>query len=180
MLSSKHSAASRRAQSGMSLIEVMIAVLVLSIGLLGMAALQGLSLQNNRNANYRSQATNLSYELADALRGNRDRLDDYTDALADWTATCPDAVEEAAPDECLGTDIDAVDCDIARWTDRLCRELPNGRGRVVGTLGAIAGTTAMGGAFDVQICWADDMRNYEASDDCSGDGETVFSMETSL
>lgn len=173
-------AGSTRTQGGMSLIEIMVAVLVLSMGLLGMAALQGVSLQNNRNANYRSQATNLSYELADALRGNRDRLADYTAALASWTGTCPDAVEEAAPEECVGADIDAVACDVAHWTDRLCRELPNGRGRVLGTLGAIAGTTAMGGAFDVQICWADDLRNYEPSGDCTGEGETVFTMETSL
>ena len=174
------SVVARGAQRGMSLIEIMIAVLVLSVGLLGMAALQGLSLQNNRNANYRSQATNLSYELADALRGNRNRLDDYSTALSDWTATCPDAVEEEAPDDCVGTDIDTVDCDVARWTDRLCRELPNGRGRIVGGFAAIPGTTAIGGGFDVQICWADDFSNYEASDDCSGEGETVFSMETSL
>lgn len=165
---------------GFSLIEVMIAVLVLSIGLLGMAALQGLSLQNNRNANYRSQATNLSYELIDSMRGNRDRLTAFSTALNSWTATCPAAMTEAVPAACLGSDVDAVACDIARWRDRLCRELPNGRGRLVGTPGPITGTTAVGGAISVDICWADNLRTYVASANCTGAGETIFSMGTSL
>lgn len=56
---------------GLSLIEVLIAVLVLSIGLLGLAALHGFSLQSNQGAYYRTQATNLAYEVADFVRSDR-------------------------------------------------------------------------------------------------------------
>ena len=56
---------------GVSLIEVLIAVLVLSIGVLGLAALQGVSLQANQSAYHRTQATNLAYEIADYTRVNR-------------------------------------------------------------------------------------------------------------
>lgn len=55
---------------GMSLIEILIAVLVLSIGVLGLAALQGFSLQSNQNAYYRTQATNIAYEVADFIRAD--------------------------------------------------------------------------------------------------------------
>lgn len=56
---------------GVTLIEVLVAVLVLSIGLLGLAALQGFSLQAGQSAYHRTQATNLAYEIAEFARLNR-------------------------------------------------------------------------------------------------------------
>lgn len=58
-------------QRGVTLIEVMVAVLVFAIGLLGVAALQSVSLQSGQGAYYRTQATNLAYEVADFARVNR-------------------------------------------------------------------------------------------------------------
>lgn len=58
-------------QAGVTLIEVMVALLVFAIGLLGVAALQGLSLQGGQSAYHRTQATNLAYEVSDFARSNR-------------------------------------------------------------------------------------------------------------
>lgn len=58
-------------QRGTTLIEVLVTILVMSIGLLGLAALQGFSLQAGQSAYYRTQATNLAYEVADFARVNR-------------------------------------------------------------------------------------------------------------
>lgn len=55
-------------QSGVGLIEVLIAVLVLSIGFLGMAALQSKALSNNNSAMVRSIGTITSYSILDAMR----------------------------------------------------------------------------------------------------------------
>lgn len=60
-----------RRQRGVSLIEILVTILVMSVGLLGLAALQGLSLQAGQAAYYRTQATNLAYEVADFARLNR-------------------------------------------------------------------------------------------------------------
>lgn len=60
-----------RKQRGFSMIEILITLLVLSIGALGMAALQGFSLQSGQNAYFRTQATNLAYEVTDFTRTNR-------------------------------------------------------------------------------------------------------------
>jgi type IV pilus assembly protein PilV len=57
-------------QSGVGLIEVLIAVLVLSIGFLGIAALQARSLSMNNSSMARSVATMDSYSILDAMRAD--------------------------------------------------------------------------------------------------------------
>jgi type IV pilus assembly protein PilV len=57
---------------GFTLMEVMIAVLVLSLGLLGLAGLQATSLKANTSAAARGQATLLAYDIIDRMRANRD------------------------------------------------------------------------------------------------------------
>lgn len=64
----------RNRQTGVGMIEVLITTLVLAIGLLGVAALQGVALQGNQVAYNRTQATNVAYELADLLRSNHGRV----------------------------------------------------------------------------------------------------------
>ena len=61
----------RSRASGFSLLEVLIAVLVLAVGLLGVAALQLNGLKNNQSALQRSLATTLAYSMMDAMRANR-------------------------------------------------------------------------------------------------------------
>lgn len=56
---------------GFTLIEVMVAVLVLALGLLGFALLQTMNVRFTQSANYRTQATNLAYEVLDQIRVNR-------------------------------------------------------------------------------------------------------------
>ncbi len=61
-----------RNSKGFTLLEVMIAVFVLAIGLLGVAALQMTGVKNNHTANIRTQATELTYNMADRIRANID------------------------------------------------------------------------------------------------------------
>lgn len=58
-------------QSGFTLLEVLIAILVLSIGLLGLAGLMASSIRNNHSAYQRTQATWLAYDMIDRMRVNR-------------------------------------------------------------------------------------------------------------
>ena len=62
---------SNRHQTGVGMIEVLVAVLVLSIGFLGVAALQARSLSTNNSAMVRSMATIASYSILDAMRADR-------------------------------------------------------------------------------------------------------------
>ena len=63
----------RHRQAGMSLIEVMVSVLIMGIGLLGIAALQTTALRNGQSSLERSQAVIQSYAIVDAMRANRDQ-----------------------------------------------------------------------------------------------------------
>jgi len=60
----------RQRQRGATLIEVLVAFLLLSLGLLGMSALQVKALQNSHSALQRSQATKLAHYMLDAMRAN--------------------------------------------------------------------------------------------------------------
>ncbi|GAB2808205.1 hypothetical protein GCM10027021_36030 [Dyella kyungheensis] len=59
-----------RQQRGVGLIEVLVAVLVLSVAFLGIAALQAMSLSTNNSAMARSMATMASYSILDAMRAD--------------------------------------------------------------------------------------------------------------
>lgn len=76
----------RQGQGGFTLIEVMIAVLVLGVGLLGLALLQTMNVRFVQSANYRTQATNLGYEVLDQVRANRISKAAYAGNYAALTA----------------------------------------------------------------------------------------------
>jgi type IV pilus assembly protein PilV len=86
-----------RARSrGFTLIEALVSLLVLSIGLLGVAALQLTSLRANTSAASRSQATFLAYDITDRMRANRDAVKQkaYNIGYGDATAETPATVAE--------------------------------------------------------------------------------------
>jgi len=60
-----------RHQRGASLLEVLISVLILAVGLLGIAAMQATALRNTQGSLERSQAVIHSYAILDAMRANR-------------------------------------------------------------------------------------------------------------
>lgn len=110
-------------QSGFTLLEVLIAILVLSIGLLGLAGLMASSIRNNHSAYQRTQATWLAYDIVDRMRVNRAAAlaANYNTALG-VPAACA-----AAP--VLAGSIAAQD--LTGWKNLLACALPAGDGAVV-------------------------------------------------
>ncbi|MDO4709650.1 MAG: type IV pilus modification protein PilV [Pseudomonadota bacterium] len=108
--------ASKRYQQGVGLIEVLIAVLVLAVGLLGVAALQAVTLRNSGNSVERSQAIIQAYGALDMLRANKEAAK-QGDFNSDWTA----GSTTASPD--LNT--------VEGWRSNLLRMVsPSAQGRI--------------------------------------------------
>lgn len=71
---------------GISLIEVMVSVLVLAVGLLGIAAMQALALRNGQGSLESTQAVMATNSMLEAIRANRNQADSYNMAK---TCTAP-------------------------------------------------------------------------------------------
>jgi type IV pilus assembly protein PilV len=107
---------SKKRNSGFSLIEVLIALVIISVGLIGLAALQARGLQYNQGAYLRSQANVLAYDMIDRMRINRASAQAGAYNLS-LTASAPSGSTLAAQD-------------LANWLGLLAGSLPAGDGEV--------------------------------------------------
>lgn len=110
-------------QRGFSLIEVLVALLVLSIGLLGLAALQTTSLQFNTGSYHRTQATFLAYDIIDRMRANIDVVAD-SDGNAYDQPTSTDVTMSTDCDTAICTSAQLAIYDVRKWYERAVVTLP--------------------------------------------------------
>lgn len=100
-----------RQQRGFTLIEVLVAMLIVAVGILGVAGMQVVSLQQNRNALLRDQALQLGNDILDRMRANP--LTDYS-ANPDVTLDSePPASENCMDDNCDRNEM--KEFDVAQW-----------------------------------------------------------------
>jgi type IV pilus assembly protein PilV len=137
-------------QKGFTLLEVLVAIVVLSIGLLGLAGLMASSLRNNHSAYYRSQATWLAYDVIDRMRTNRPNAVDYVVGLGGASAAGG-----------------LAGADITDWKSMISSTLPAGDGSVAVVAAGEARTVT------VDIQW-DDARGT------GGDAAQTFRVVSQL
>lgn len=111
--------------SGFTLVETMVALLVLSVGMIGVAALYGQALSASNNAGYRSQAIVLAAELADRIRGNRTARAAYEGTPADHN--CDQATGSGGVD-CSPAEM--AEHDMWLWQNQVAQSLPGGQGTI--------------------------------------------------
>lgn len=152
----------RAGSAGFSLIEVLIALLVLSVGLLGLALLQVLNVRYTASAQSRTVATNLATEVLDMMRSNPRHVvlynritTQYFDGYAPPAGGCTSTGDTAAS---------ALN-NIARWRCDVASRLPSGRGSVV-----VAGNEATGFQATVTVTWTDDVGRSIDVEDASNKG----------
>jgi type IV pilus assembly protein PilV len=109
------------------LVEVLVALVVLAVGMLGLAVLLVEGLQGSRSAIEHAQAVNLAADVVERMRSNRAAASAYD--TADGT---PDPSIEAACDTVAGPcdPRTLASHDLRRWLDEVAATLPNGRGAV--------------------------------------------------
>ena len=140
----------RTQMTGFTLIEVLIALLVLSVGLLGLASLQAKGLKMNYSAYSRTQAVLLANDITDKMRANPTQI-----AAGKFNnVTAPTANPDCLNATCNPDEL--ADHDIANWYLALQRDLPNGDGTI----------TRNGTVFTVTVMW-DDERNGATGTGCN-------------
>ena len=150
---------------GVSLIEVLVALLVLSIGLLGVAALQVVALRSNHGSFVRGQAVLLASDMADRMRANRlgvidtggNDIGNYDSAnvagnfQAAGNNTCTQ-VGATDPNACTVTQMAAHDR--FEWNQILAARLPSGTGQVcIDTTGAAC--DGLTGVYWISVSWVE-------------------------
>lgn len=121
--------AKRHRNSGFTLVEVLVSIVVLSFGLLGMVGLQAASLQANRDARLQSNAIVLARELAEMMRGNKDVA--LLSAANPYLGTFSSPLVPATPSYCLNvgssctTNTDVATGELTEWLARVDAELPS-------------------------------------------------------
>ncbi|MEX0731358.1 MAG: type IV pilus modification protein PilV [Aquisalimonadaceae bacterium] len=131
----------RDAQQGFSLLEVLVAILILSIGLLGLAGLQAASLRANQNAYFTSQSNLLAYDIVDRMRANRQAAQNggYNIAIGDP----------------LPTGDDQAAADLKAWHGLILNLLPQGTDEHGNAIGGGAVDVADDGVATITIEWFD-------------------------
>ena len=117
-------------QQGFTLLEVLIALLVLSIGLLGLAALQTTGLRSNEMASMRTTSTMLAYDITDRMRANAQGIidDDYvidTDLITETVTDC-------TSNDCTTEQLALYD--LNQWKNAVAK-LPGGLAEITQTAG---------------------------------------------
>ena len=109
-------------EQGFTLIEVLIALVVLAVGLLGMASLMTSSLQSSQGAYRRSQASVMAYDLVERMRVNRSQAissNDYTLASGAADSTAPSCNSAGC------TPQQQAQMDLYQWRGALKAALPD-------------------------------------------------------
>jgi type IV pilus assembly protein PilV len=115
-------------QAGMTLVEQLVTLVLVSVGLLGIAALQLASLRANREAYFHLQAGALANDILERIRANRQGFADseYDAAFNDTGVRSTTA----------GNDLHA-------WQLEIDRSLPGGAASAAGAIGRTAGTNVV-------------------------------------
>lgn len=140
----------RTFSNGFSLVEAMVALLVISTGMIGVAALFGQGLGASRNALYRTQAVHLAADMGDRIRVNRLGGLAYNNDPADRDCD-PGGDTDCTPQQ-------MAEHDLWIWEPRVAQLLPNGVGTV-----AVAGGTPP--TYTITVRWQE-----------SGFGETAHTI----
>lgn len=130
-----------RSQQGFTLLEILVAIVVISLGLLGLAGLQVVSLNNNQTAQYRSIATQQAYDIADRMRANLLGISGgFYNNLAAIIPADPDCMTNVCSPQQMAT------ADHAHWNANNRDMLPGGSGTVA---------SGANGTFTITVSWTE-------------------------
>lgn len=133
------------AQRGFSIVEAMVALLVLSVGMLGIAGLYVTTLRASGSALFRTHAVNFAADMADRIRANPTAGNAYGGAAAN--NNCAGGVVDCSPAQ-LAAD------DLFRWQQQIAAILPDD-----GDVNTPQATVTVAGAnprsYTIRVSWVE-------------------------
>jgi type IV pilus assembly protein PilV len=132
-----------RFQAGFGIVEVMVALVVLSVGMLGIASLYVTTLQSSNSAVSRMQAVNLASDIADRIRANRFAGETYATGTA--TAQNCAGVNDCDQDEMAQNDL-------FLWQRQLDAFLPSHAAPVIQY---VEGTATTPDTYTITLSWTE-------------------------
>ena len=145
-----------RKSAGFSLVEVLVALVVLGVGMLGIASLYVTTLRSSGSAIYRMQAVNLASDLGDRIRANRSAGTAYAlseiGELGDESEACLGADKDCNP-----ADMAAYDLDL--WQRQVVAALPSAQATVAVDTGTNPRT------YTITVSWLEAQENDDEDAD---------------
>ena len=145
-----------RRQRGISIVESLVALVVISVGMLGIAGLYLSSLQASRTAKLRAQAVELVGSLADRIRANRDA------AIAYNTAAYGGAPATQGCDAARCTAAALAQDDLSRWLTDVRAGLPGGTA-VTGTVVVTDRVRPLSDNYLISVNWRESNSDIDYS-----------------
>lgn len=162
-------------EAGTTLIEIMVSIVVIAIGLLGLASMQINALKFQQTASQRSEAIQAAYDLADRMRANfvyttpekygEERTNNEAKYISEGTYEAKSSATYGIPHTKCGEPTVGGACtseeiaanDLAAWQLGLQQRLAGGAGYIVKPKDATSIST-----FDVYVMWREP--SFDAKD----------------
>ena len=131
--------------TGSSLLEVLVTMVILSIGLLGYAGMQVSSMRSTETGRMRSEVIALASDISDRLKANRQQANAgaYNGNLSEKTSP-PDCESNTCTTQQMRKQ------DLSSWYERLST-LPDGKGNITTTTITLDGVDAT--LMTISLCW---------------------------
>ncbi|MBB3060643.1 type IV pilus modification protein PilV [Microbulbifer rhizosphaerae] len=152
-------------QRGATLIEVLISVLVLAVGLLGLAATQMMSMKNGNSAQQRYMATLAAHDMAERMRAN---LEGVETGSYDGTVDGSEAGNSDCSGGCSAAELAAMDK--REWGQLIKTNLPSASGEI----------SRKSGEVTVTVKWKEQHTGENYGGGAGGPEDAEFEMTVEL
>ncbi|GLS27919.1 type IV pilus modification protein PilV [Marinibactrum halimedae] len=141
-------------QRGVTLIEILVTIVILAVGMLGLAAMQTMSLKNINNSQYRTLATIYAYDMAERMRSNQAGVQNgnYNDIEG----------EETNPSCSPCSSVQIAQLDAFQWQQAIQQAAADG-GLPAGALGTVEDVDSIANAFDISVSWPEQTQDETGS-----------------